>query len=105
MTNERWSLYILECGDGTYYTGITTDLPRRLKRHQDGKASKYTRARLPVRPRFTLGGLSHSQALVLEAKIKWLRRSQKKEFMSMQGKLWDLLVLGFSPVFVTVYKE
>ena len=44
-----WSVYVLECGDGSYYTGVTNDLPRRLEAHRAGTASKYTRSRRPVR--------------------------------------------------------
>jgi putative endonuclease len=44
----RWVVYIMRCADGTLYTGITTDLARRLAQHNAGAASKYTRARLPV---------------------------------------------------------
>lgn len=100
-----WILYILECRGQTYYTGITNDFHRRLKLHNDGKASRYTRAHLPVRPRFTLGGLSRSQALMLEARVKKLRQVHKQEFMRMEGKLWSLLSTGMAPVFVTIYKE
>ena len=44
-----WVLYIVECNDGSLYTGITTDLDKRLKRHNEGRATKYTRDRKPVR--------------------------------------------------------
>ena len=40
--------YILKCSDGTYYTGWTNDMAKRLKTHNEGKGAKYTRARLPV---------------------------------------------------------
>ena len=43
----KWSVYILECGDGTFYTGITTDIDKRLKLHLAGKGAKYTRGRGP----------------------------------------------------------
>jgi predicted GIY-YIG superfamily endonuclease len=46
---ERWFAYLLECGDGTLYAGITTSLGRRLALHNRGLASKYTRGRRPVR--------------------------------------------------------
>ncbi|NBU69061.1 MAG: GIY-YIG nuclease family protein [Verrucomicrobia bacterium] len=42
-------VYVLECGDGSFYTGWTNDLPRRVRTHQAGKGGKYTRSRLPVR--------------------------------------------------------
>ncbi|MEN6584602.1 MAG: GIY-YIG nuclease family protein, partial [Sulfuricella sp.] len=44
-----WHCYLLECADGSLYTGITNDLDKRVAAHNDGAASKYTRARLPVR--------------------------------------------------------
>ncbi len=47
MENKAY-MYVLECGDGSLYTGYTTDVQARLKKHQDGKGAKYTRARLPV---------------------------------------------------------
>ena len=43
-----WYLYILRCGDGSLYTGITTDVPRRLEAHRQGKGAKYTRGRAPL---------------------------------------------------------
>jgi putative endonuclease len=45
----RWTLYIVECKDSSLYTGITNDLEKRLEKHNKGKASKYTRSRLPVK--------------------------------------------------------
>ena len=42
-------MYVVECADGTLYTGYTTDVERRLKTHNAGKGAKYTRARLPVK--------------------------------------------------------
>jgi ADP-ribose pyrophosphatase YjhB (NUDIX family)/predicted GIY-YIG superfamily endonuclease len=52
MTNSTWYLYVLRCGDGSLYTGVTTDLDRRLAEHQAGQGARYTRAHLPV----SLGG-------------------------------------------------
>ena len=50
---EPWFLYIIECSDGSFYTGVTKDIDRRLEEHNAGKASKYTRLRLPVRLRYS----------------------------------------------------
>jgi putative endonuclease len=47
MTNQRWCVYALECGDGSLYVGVTDDLQSRLKSHRSGKGSKYVRSRLP----------------------------------------------------------
>ena len=73
-----WSVYVLRCADGSYYTGITNDLSRRLDAHRAGKASKYTRARLPLRLACVLGSwVTRGQALRHEARIKTLTRREK----------------------------
>jgi putative endonuclease len=74
-------VYILRCGDDSLYTGITTDLPRRLQQHQTGRASKYTRARLPVTLSWTRQVCSWSQALKEEHRIKALTRDQKEALL------------------------
>jgi predicted GIY-YIG superfamily endonuclease len=73
----RWLVYILRCSDGSLYTGITNDLPKRLEAHAVGKASKYTRSRLPVRLAYSEPQKSKSAALKREAAIKQLSRRQK----------------------------
>jgi putative endonuclease len=72
-----WVCYLLECADGTLYTGISNDLPRRLDQHARGIASKYTRARLPVVLRWSEGQRDRSAALRREAEIKGLPRAGK----------------------------
>ena len=72
-----WLVYVLRCGDGSLYTGITNDLPKRLVAHAAGKASKYTRSRLPVRLAHTEPVRSKSAALKREAAIKKLSRRRK----------------------------
>jgi putative endonuclease len=72
-----WVCYLLECADGTLYTGISNDLPRRLGQHARGVASKYTRARLPVRLRWSEHQRDRSAALRREAEIKGLPRIDK----------------------------
>jgi len=72
-----WLVYILECGDGTLYTGITIDLRRRLTAHQRGTASKYTRARLPVKVIYEETHHTRSSALRREALIKNLSHRDK----------------------------
>jgi len=77
-----WSVYVLECADGSYYTGATNDLARRLGAHRAGKASKYTRGRLPVRLACTLGAWpTRGPALKLEARIKAMTRLQKRKLI------------------------
>ena len=73
----RWLIYILRCSDGSLYTGITNDLPKRLKAHAAGKASKYTRSRLPVRLAYREPQKSKSAALKRESAIKRLTRPAK----------------------------
>ena len=74
---KQWILYILECKDGTYYTGITDDLERRLAAHSSGKGAKYTRGRGPLVLRYTERCTDRSAALRRECEIKKLRREQK----------------------------
>ena len=73
----RWLVYVLRCRDGSLYTGITTDLAKRLRAHAAGKASRYTRSRLPVRPVYAEPQATKSLALKREAAIKALSRLQK----------------------------
>lgn len=72
-----WIVYILRCSDGSLYTGITNDLPKRLEAHAAGKASKYTRSRLPVKLVYGEPQRSQSAALKREAAIKKLPRRAK----------------------------
>lgn len=74
---KQWVVYILECADGTLYTGITDDLDKRLKAHNSGKGAKYTRGRGPVTLRYRELCADHSAALRRELEIKRLSRPQK----------------------------
>ena len=71
-------VYVLECGDGSYYTGWTNDLARRLKTHQSGKGGKYTRSRLPVRLIKKWRAKNRSAAMAKEARFKLLSRKEKQ---------------------------
>jgi putative endonuclease len=75
--SSRWLVYLLCCRDGSLYCGITNDLPKRLKAHAAGKASRYTRSRLPVKLAYCETQRSKSEALKREAAIKKLNRRQK----------------------------
>ena len=75
--NGNWSVYLLQCSDLTYYCGSTNNLDKRIIKHNTGKGAKYTRARLPVTLLTYVGGLTKSQALILEAKVKKQKRSEK----------------------------
>ena len=80
----RWSVYLVRCRDGSLYTGITNDLSKRLKTHAAGKASRYTRSRLPVTLVYTEPQPSQSAALKREAAIKKLTRPQKDRLILMR---------------------
>ena len=70
-------VYLLLCKDDTIYTGITTDLERRLKKHKDGTASHYTRARGAVKMLYSETHKNRSSALRREAEIKRWSRAKK----------------------------
>lgn len=72
-----WTVYILRCRDGSLYTGITNDLPTRLRRHNAGTASAYTRARGPVRLVYQESQRDRSAALRREAALRRLPRAEK----------------------------
>lgn len=72
-----WTVYVLECGDGTLYTGITNDLEKRLQAHEAGKGARYTRGRGPFRLRHREGAESKGEALSRELEIKRMSRGRK----------------------------
>lgn len=74
-------VYILKCSDNSYYTGYTVDLKKRIKLHNDKKASKYTRTRTPVSYVFTKECIDKIEAMKLEYKIKQLTRLQKEKLI------------------------
>jgi putative endonuclease len=74
-------VYIIECADGSFYTGYTTDVERRVREHDRGEGAKYTRGRTPVelvhRERFD----SKSAAMSREHEIKQLSRTEKEQLV------------------------
>ena len=70
-------VYIVQCADGTLYTGWTTDVERRLQAHNEKKGAKYTKSRTPVKLFYCEECRSKSMALKREAEIKKLTRQQK----------------------------
>lgn len=75
---ERWYVYMLSCNDGTLYTGVTTDLPRRVAEHNEGaRGAKYTRTRRPVSLVYSERHPSRSAACAREAQVKRLSRTEK----------------------------
>ena len=77
-----WYVYILECGDGTLYTGIARDPCARLRQHNAGKGAKYTRSRLPLMLVYRECLTSRGDALRREAEIKRLSRSDKQQLIA-----------------------
>ena len=75
-------LYILECADGTLYTGIAVDVERRVEEHNgSGKGAKYTKARRPVKLVFSKKFRDRSAASKEEARVKKLSREEKLELL------------------------
>lgn len=79
----KFIVYILECADGTYYTGYTNDLEKRLARHNKGLASKYTRSRLPVKLVWKKEYKNKGYAMRAEASIKKLTKDKKRELIKI----------------------
>ena len=74
---QNWKVYILQCGDGSLYTGISTDVARRLEEHRSGKGAKYTRSRGPLELVYEENCPDKSAALRRELEIKALPRAEK----------------------------
>lgn len=74
---KTWVLYILECNDGTLYTGITDNFKKRYQAHVSGKGAKYTRGRGPLVLRYLECCENHSSALRREIAVKRLRKPEK----------------------------
>jgi putative endonuclease len=80
---NQWYVYMLRCSDGTYYSGVTTDLDRRVKEHNGegvaGKGAKYTKARRPVRLAYSEPALDRSVAQKREHALRQLTRTEKEK--------------------------
>ncbi|QIB67889.1 GIY-YIG nuclease family protein [Aminipila butyrica] len=88
MANKNY-VYMLECVDGTYYTGWTVDLAKRLREHNEGtslKAAKYTRGRRPVKLIYWEECADKSQALKREWAIKKMTRAKKEKLAGINLK-------------------
>ncbi len=87
-------VYMLECKDGTFYTGYTTDLKSRFEKHNSGCGAKYTRGRIPVKLVYFEIFKTKSEALKREIKIKKMNRLRKEK-----------LVLNFDKSKFSTYME
>jgi len=82
---SQWFVYVLQCADGTYYTGVTTDVERRVREHNGelaGKGAKYTSARRPVRLTHSEAALNRSSAQIREYVIRSLPRKAKAQLVA-----------------------
>ena len=88
-----WSMgnyvYILECADGTWYTGWTNDLERRVKTHNSGQGAKYTRSRLPVRLIYSEEYETAVEAQRREYAIKQMTRRRKEILVKKPERMTD----------------
>lgn len=81
-TSDNWFVYLLRCNDQSLYCGVTTELERRVKEHNESpKGAKYTRVRRPVSLAFSQTAMSRSEACQLEAKIKKLSKVNKERLV------------------------
>ena len=81
-----WYLYILRCSDGTLYTGITDNIPRRLAAHRAGRGARYTRGRSPLTLVYQEEWENRGAASRREAAVKKMTRAQKEKLISRGGE-------------------
>ena len=81
----NWTVYIIEVSDGSYYTGITNNLDKRMKTHSAGKGSKYVKSRLPIISiLYCENHNNRSEASKREYVIKKMTRKQKEELFTKE---------------------
>lgn len=91
MSNSTFSLYIVRCADGALYTGIATDVGKRLAEHESGpRGAKFLRGRGPLEIVFSAVVGDRSSASQMEYRVKQLTRAQKLELVEGRSKLADL---------------
>ena len=88
-SENNWVVYILECADETFYTGITNNLEKRFKMHQAGKAARYTSGRLPVKIIYSKSGYTESQARKEEFRVKGMTRQNKEKLIRLYQNILD----------------
>lgn len=82
----NWHVYIILCSDDTLYTGITTDIDRRMRQHAGGVGAKYFRGRAPKRLVYLEGGFDRSSASKREYCIKAMKRADKDRLLASAAK-------------------
>ena len=93
MEDDKGSycVYILSCAGGSFYTGMTNDLERRLAEHQAGRGSRWTQKRLPVVLAFALNDLDYRAAYEVERYIKSLSRARKEALVAGDPRMTSLV--------------
>ena len=86
IINNEWFVYIVECSDKSLYTGITNNLEKRIKTHNEGKGAKYTKPRRPVFLKYFESVSNKSDASKREIAIKSLSRNQKIKLINYSSK-------------------
>ena len=89
MSIREWYVYVLSCADQSFYTGITTDLQRRLKEHNSdsSRGAKYTRPRRPVAIIYWESATNRSTASKREKEIKGMKKSAKISLIQQQSTM------------------
>lgn len=95
MSGERWNVYMLRCGDGSLYTGIATDVSRRLLEHERGRrGARYLRGRGPLQLVLQWEVENRSLASRVEHRIKALSRQEKERLIATPARVRDLMAQG-----------
>ncbi len=89
-TGASWFLYLLECHDGSIYTGIALDVQARFRLHASGKGARYTRSRPPRRVLAVVAYPDRSSALRAEHAMKRMSARDKRRFCLQRDQLWRL---------------
>ncbi len=90
MSKREYAIYIIRCADGTLYTGIATDVARRLREHESGRrGAKYIRGRGPLQLVFERAAGDRAAASRIERRIKQLERSEKEALIAGDSALWS----------------
>ncbi len=90
---SEWSIYMLRCGDGSIYTGIATDVSRRISEHQQGKrGAKYLRGRGPLELVYQRSVGDRSIATKIECRVKQLPRIEKENLERLPSRVDEMLM-------------
>ncbi len=85
VSSGPWQVYVILCGDRSFYTGISTDVPRRLNQHRRGIGARYTRGRGPLELWWVSEPFTHREALVVERRMKQWSHADK-EALNRDGR-------------------